>query len=285
MKKFLTRTALIAAAILSVLIGFELLFRQVPNQYRLKFDFLRSAEAASSQSCYGIRPGVFERPAFNLANLSQSVMLDHAIYREFSDRLPGLKTVFLELSYFSLGMDTYAGDAGRKAIYDHYLYGNPFRLLCAYPSFWQSLQHCQEYFIRRQDDVSGSRGQKISHVVIDSSAIPEDARSSAARHLMSYRDNRQVYLDYIDELLAKDIRVVLHSPPSTAAYNRLKDRNQQDRLQQFIGYIASKYPETAVRYHDFSTDADFQRMHFMDSNHLNAEGAVLYTLKLKALSF
>ena len=81
-------------------------------------------------------------------------------------------------------------------------------------------------------------------------------------------------------LQARDIRVVFFTPPYFVTYTELyypeTIRSMKARMQQLVD-------EYGVEYYNFSTDEDliYNNLLFADDDHLNADGAVVFSKKLR----
>lgn len=61
----------------------------------------------SSQSFYGINPVCFSKRCFNLANVSQTLYYDRRLTQLYLQQLPQLKTVIINIAYFSFFYQLY----------------------------------------------------------------------------------------------------------------------------------------------------------------------------------
>jgi len=81
-------------------------------------------------------------------------------------------------------------------------------------------------------------------------------------------------------LQTRGIRVVFFTPPYFVTYSELyypqTIRSMKDRMQQLV-------EEYGVEYYDFSTDKDliYNNLLFKDDDHLNADGAVVFSNELR----
>ena len=109
MKKFILKLVLFLFPILIISIIWELLLRNIPNDYKLKEEFLdnnsKNIEVlilGSSHALYGLDPEFFSEYAFNASYVSQYLDIDFDIFSKYSDRFEKLKAIVVPVSYFSL---------------------------------------------------------------------------------------------------------------------------------------------------------------------------------------
>jgi len=87
----------------------EVALRAIPNDYKQKRNYMDSHSdeievlvLGSSHSLYGINPKYFSQKTYNMAYVSQSLDLDYKILEKYQDRFKNLKTIIVDISYFSL---------------------------------------------------------------------------------------------------------------------------------------------------------------------------------------
>ena len=107
--RFICRTFLFALLpALLFLTAYEIAYRNIPNSYSLKKEYLdRSADSidililGSSHAFYGVNPEYFSLKAFNAANVSQSFDYDARIYNAYFKGEPYPDYLILSVSAFS----------------------------------------------------------------------------------------------------------------------------------------------------------------------------------------
>jgi len=73
------------------------------EQLESKLDLIEVLVLGSSQAARGIDPFCFTMKGYNVANISQSLYYDTRITLTYLDKMPKLKYVIINISYFSLG--------------------------------------------------------------------------------------------------------------------------------------------------------------------------------------
>ena len=128
MLKYLKKMTRFLVFPLIIFIILEIILRIIPNDYKLKKDYIRTKGdkienliLGSSHTYKGIKPDYFLPNSFNLAYSSQSLMFDKIILEKYINDLKNLKRVIIPISYFSLRKDI---DLDEKSVrkYDYYRY-------------------------------------------------------------------------------------------------------------------------------------------------------------------
>ena len=109
MKKFISKTIFFLLPIFVLAVIMEVALRAIPNDYKQKrsdmdsrSDEIEILVLGSSHSLYGINPKYFSQNTYNVAYVSQSLDLDYKILEKYHDRFKNLKTIIVDISYFSL---------------------------------------------------------------------------------------------------------------------------------------------------------------------------------------
>ena len=286
MRNFLIRVIQILSFTFIILLSIEILFREIPNSYSIKIldleykqvDKLEGIYFGSSHSFLGINPEYSKINSINLANVSQSIDLDKEIFDRKINYFKNLKTVFIEISYFSLGSRTEEGmESWRKNIYDYYLRNNPYILLSRFPSPKTSIKSIIKYYIRGKTVDINSYGHQIRYEKItNNNLLKQDSKIASLRHFneLSGR-NKIIYFEFINLLLSNDISVVVHVPPVTKDYKEVFDINQRIFVESFLSDLRNRFDRINVL-DNSSLFVDRYDL-FYDSDHLNSKGAEEYT--------
>lgn len=301
MKLFLIKLSVALAMALSFLTAEELIFRSIPNDYSYKYNYLqRNASSieilnlGSSLELNGIKPDLFQRPAFNAAIYAQSPEFDHKYFTTFIDSLTSLKVLILPLSYFSLryrdvpypvslfefgdkcnftvpykkinenfAICTYRPPRVHRAVVDYLLYHND--LLYVDSSGWS--------FASGQFS-SFSPAEKESSMTMFVGDNNEKCGGDIAK-------NTKLYEEMINECSKRNIHVILLSAPKTQMY---LDNINYERLDSVINEgngFASQYSN--VTYVNLFDDDRFSDNDFSNCNHLNFDGARKLSLYLDSI--
>lgn len=129
MKKIIYQTVVYLLPILLLLLSIELLYQIVPNNYTLKNKNVQKSYAdtkvlifGNSHAFYGLNPKYFDKPTFNLSNISQSLYFDQLLFDKHIDKFKSLQCIILNVEYTSLSqVDNSEEDIWRKYYYKEYM--------------------------------------------------------------------------------------------------------------------------------------------------------------------
>jgi len=139
MRRLYLKIALFLAPLFLVWLALEVFYRQAPNNYSYKDQQLQKVAPdvqtlvmGDSHAFYGINPVYFKDPTFNLSNISQSLLTDELLLEKHIANLPALKTVFINISYFTLS----AKDNALESNWRKYFYYHNMGITAPSISFW-----------------------------------------------------------------------------------------------------------------------------------------------------
>jgi len=278
-----------------------------PNTFTVKKAFLeRQAQdvevlvLGSSHAYYDVLPGLLGRPAFNLADVSQSLFYDRALLKKYLGQMPSLKLVVLPVSYFSLGCQLDDGTELWRSYYYYKFYG-------LYHRDWRqdwNVRNFSDYFLCNEQlggirnvfwgkikDVSadydpwgGWTKRAADHAGEKPMSLSESAQVVLERHhdLMKsqhVQENVAILEDIIHELKVRGIKLVLVTTPVTRYYSDGMNAGQYQQMQDILKRLSSDY---GVNYYNYGLDSRFSDEDFFDGDHLNLRGAQKFSLLLKA---
>jgi len=277
-----------------------------PNSFSVKKALLeRQAQdvevlvLGSSHAYFDVLPELLGRPAFNLADVSQSLFYDRALLKKYLGRMPSLKLVVLPVSYFSIGYQLDDGVERWRSYYYYKYYGLHHRdwrqdwnvrNFSAYFLCDKQLGGARNVFFGKIKDVSGDydpSGGWTNRVDNPAGEKPlslsESAQVALKRHrtLMKtqhVQENAVILEDIIHEMKVRGIKLVLVTTPVTRYYGDGMDAVQYQQMQDILKRLSSDY---GVNYFNYSLDSRFSDEDFYDSDHLNLQGAQKFSLLLK----
>ena len=307
MKRFFIKTLALGIPFALFLGAYEFKVSRVhPNSFTVKKALLaRQAPEVevlvlgSSHGYYDVLPGLLGRPAFNLADVSQSLFYDHALLTKYLGRLPALKLVILPVSYFSLGYQLDDGVERWRSYYYFKFYGLLHR---DWRQDW-NVRNFSDYFLCDEQlggiknvfwgtikDVStdydplGGWTNRVANPAGEKQlSLSESAQVALERHhnLMKsqhVQENVAVLEDIIHELKIRGIKLVLVTTPVTRYYSDGMDARQYQQMQDILKRLSSDY---GVSYFNYGFDSRFSDEDYYDSDHLNLRGAKKFSLLLK----
>jgi hypothetical protein len=271
---------------------------KIPNSYSYKrFCFEKQLDSVqvlilgSSQALYGLNPEFFKLKTFNLSDVSQDLFYDKQLTLTYLDKMPELKYVIINISYFSFGYSIVEGsEAWRMYYYSQYWDidspdENIFELKKYSKFFLYTPGTTLSYLLKGfnvdltanlSNDGFFSSGTGNSIPIICDSIGQQRVRL----HDNLYSDKRcvenQKTLDLLVSVIKnKGAEPIFITPPVLPEYYKYVDQQKVIRNHEMINSICKKY---ACSYYDFFTDSRFSISDFTDTDHLNYAGAEKFSL-------
>ena len=237
----------------------------------------------SSQTFNGVNPAYFNKRAFNLANVSQTIYYDKRLTLEYLPKLPKLKTVFINIGYFSFFYQLFDIKENWRDYYYSQHFGikyselNPF-LLSNYSAFamYQPMHSVKLAFNKFEDEAAKeilSNGYQPKYIqeAINDSIGKERVDVHNVENFTNRRKEIETDLeDFIKQLSEKNIQVVFLTTPVYSTYSKFCDKKIIDANNEFINLLCEKYN---YNYLNFFEDTRFTKDDFFDNDHLKNNGA------------
>lgn len=289
-RKFICRTFLFALLpTLLFLSAYETVYRNIPNSYSLKKEYLDTRADSvevlvlgSSHAFYGINPDCFTLRTFNAANVSQSLDYDAMIYDAWFKEKSYPRYIILPISYFTLWSRISLGiEHWRSRKYSIYMGFGSWRDWFSPDGYEFQLgdRTVIRYYLSGGNKIDcTSSGFGTSYVCSSDKDVDESAITAATRHTIKV-DRQQIYeenISYINDMLS-DCRkfgkkVVFLISPYRELYREALPAKQIERTCQVLDSLHRAYPDnTAIL--DFSSDRRFDAADFYDADHLCTDGA------------
>ena len=291
MRRLYSKLALFLLPLFLVWLALEVFYRQAPNNYSYKDQqlqkvapFTKTLIMGDSHAFYGINPVYFKDPTFNLSNISQSLLTDELLLEKHIANLPALKTVFINISYFTLSAKENDLESNwRKYFYYHSMgirapsisFWNPKRYSMALiQRFDKSIDLVQQYY-KNHTIVSatplGYGKQDMSNVVKDKEAISVVIANKHEDNSLDFKHNT-ARLQRIIALCKKyGVGVVLLEMPVYPAYYNLLDTEKKEKIKSVLHELSGV--NDTVFYLDLSTSPLFEKQDLRDADHLTNSGA------------
>ena len=291
MRRLYSKLALFLLPLFLVWLALEVFYRQAPNNYSYKDQqlqkvapFTKTLIMGDSHAFYGINPVYFKDPTFNLSNISQSLLTDELLLEKYIANLPALKTVFINISYFTLSAKENDLESNwRKYFYYHSMgirapsisFWNPKRYSMALiQRFDKSIDLVQQYY-KNHTIVSatplGYGKQDMSNVVQDKEAISVVIANKHEDNSLDFKHNT-ARLQRIIALCKKyGVGVVLLEMPVYPAYYNLLDTEKKEKIKSVLHELSGV--NDTVFYLDLSTSPLFEKQDLRDADHLTNSGA------------
>lgn len=249
-----------------------------------QLDSVETLVLGSSQTFNGINPAEFKSKTFNLANVSQTIFYDKRLTLKYLPKLPKLKTVIINISYFSFFYQI----ADIKENWRDYYYANHFGTrynnleygsLSNY-SFFALYQpmHSLKLAINKFKDSdaieilsNGYQPKYVQELINDSVG-----KSRVDIHNKEYFPKRKKEIeddlsDFIKQLKNKNINIIFVTTPVFKTYSKYCNKDILSNNIAFINQLCSRYN---YRYLNFFTDSRFVKDDFFDNDHLKNNGAM-----------
>ena len=291
MRRLYLKIALFLLPLFLVWLALEVFYRQVPNNYSYKDQQLQKVAAdiqtlvmGDSHAFYGVNPEYFKDPTFNLSNVSQSLLTDELLLEKHIANLPALKTVFVNISYFTLS----AKDNALESNWRKYFYHHNMGITAPSISFWNPQRYSMaliQRFDKSMDLVQkyhnnytivnatplGYGMQDASDIVKDKEAISIVIANKHEDNSLDFKHNT-ARLQRIIALCKKyEVAVVLLEMPVYPAYYNLLDTEKKEKIKSNLNNLSGV--DDTVFYLDLSTNPLFEEPDLRDADHLTNSGA------------
>lgn len=269
----------------------------IPNELTIKRNLiengtLKNIFLGSSHVYFGVNPeGIFEQPG-NLAYASQSLNYDRFIIENHQDKLANCERVFIEVSFLSLPYQLHKESGGiEKTQYNHFwkypeLYSNDF-LKNHFATFSLGFKNAIN---RTGKFLLGKYTMRMNEVGWSPRKGKENLQETAAidgkRHSGYWEKEEAIVEKNVANIqkiiqIAKEnaIEPILFNTPVSEEYLASVNPEYYQKYVQTCEMIAKQAGVKFLKYdkHPFFNSGDF-----VDSDHLNPEGAIKFSRKLKA---
>lgn len=292
MRSLLKKLVSFSLPVLLIFIVFELFYRLIPNDYSVKYEEipkkLNKTELlflGNSHTFYGLNPRYFNRPAYNLAHISQTIYFDQLLFNQYINQFGNLKCVVLNIEYTSLSeiVET-EENKWRKYYYQTYMHLDV-------PSI--KSYDLTKYFISSTRTFNANskliaqylKDGTIAHC--DQNGFGTNYKKSAKKPLlekdalirvkniedglMNFTDNISRIQSMIDACKKRNIKVLLLNMPVTKYFSDNVNPVKLKKIQNTCKIITSK--NANVYNLNLFTDKRFTLEDFYDADHLDTGGA------------
>lgn len=281
------------------LIAFELLLRNIPNDYSIKKEYLDAKSdnieiliLGSSHTFRGVNPEFINGHAYNAAMLSQSLDYDYGILKKFDGNWGGLKTVVIPISYFSLYSNLKNGvESWRIKNYNIYfnIYGGgDWRYLTETFSTPSKLNVSKifDYYIFNINNVESSKlGWGSRKATLKPGNLEDLGKKAAVRHTKDSNKLVASNLKILKKILilaeSRNWNILFITPPAYKSYKKYLNHIQLNNTLDNISKL-SLHKEN-VRYYNLIDSPEFIKEDFYDADHLNGKGVVKFSKILNNL--
>ena len=284
------------------MISFELLLRDIPNDYSFKKNYLNTNSnnievlfLGSSHIYYGINPEYISRKSFNGAHISQSLNFDLAILEKYKDRCKNLKYIIIPIDYFSM-YSTLENGIENWRVKNYSIYYD----ISTYGNYWSgfeifngklpsNISRVKSYLLNRKSDVTCNKfGFGTNYNSKDSKDLMETGKTASKRHTIKLENNQTTFsknIQTINSIIefanSHNLKIIFITCPAYSTYRENLNPIQLENSVNIIKKLSSKNTNTA--YYNFLTDKSFIAEDYYDADHLNEIGAKKLTLKIDSI--
>lgn len=302
MKKFIKLLILFVTPILVVMISFELLLRDIPNDYSLKKNYLNTNSnnievlfLGSSHIHFGINPEYISRKSFNGAHISQSLNFDLAILEKYKGRWKNLKYLIIPIDYFSM-YTTLEGGIEKWRVKNYSIYYD----ISTNGNYWSgfeifngrlpsNISRVKSYLFNGKSDVTCDKfGFGTTYNSKDSKDLIETGKVASKRHTVELEKNQPIFSKNIQTINSiiefannNNLKIIFITCPAYSSYRENLNPIQLENSVNIIKQLSAKNTNTS--YYNFLTDKTFITDDYYDADHLNEIGAKKLTLKIDSI--
>ena len=291
MRRLYLKIALFLLPLFLVWLALEVFYRQVPNNYSYKDQQLQNVAAnvqtlvmGDSHAFYGINPAYFKDPTFNLSNISQSLLTDELLLEKHIANLPALKTVFINISYFTLS----AKDNALESNWRKYFYYHGMGITAPSISFWNPQRYSMALIQRFDKSMALVQAYHKNHTIVNATPLGygmQDAsyivKDKDAISLVIANKHEDASLDFkpntarLQRIIALckkyEVAVVLLEMPVYPTYYNLLDTQKKEKIKSVLTTLSGV--NDTVFYLDLSSSPLFEKQDLRDADHLTNSGA------------
>jgi hypothetical protein len=278
---------------------------QIPTSYKVTGEYLDNNTEdievvflGSSQIKNSINPKHIDKNSINLSSTSQHHNTDFRILKQTRDRLKNTKVVILEVSYGHFELPHNTKYFWKNNLFLKYYSVNTFdratyfkdRLIyLSRPGFFSS--QIVKYYIKKDStsfsinefgfDENNFKGKFMKFNYDDTKLLETNVKIERRAYLNLFDYNVNYFYRMLDYCKKEGLNIVISSPPTYKSYNDLRNPNILRRRDSILNIVSKRYE--GIYFFNSEEDSDFTAKSFRNENHLNPNGAELYSKKMNDL--
>ncbi|GEQ87321.1 hypothetical protein ULMS_28290 [Patiriisocius marinistellae] len=269
----------------------EFFYRTTETNYTYKtaklienYDCIETLILGDSHTFYGLDPEYFTSKTFNLANISQTLYFDELLLEKHIDSMDSLKTVILNVSYFSLSsLENSKEDSWRKYFYEAQMdldvpivssFAPQKYSLALARRLHKSLELTHQY----HDNGTIVNCYKNGYGIQDENDIVTDKENIsifiAKKHedgLLDFKNNTVRLQRMIALCQNRNVKVLLIEMPVYPTYYDLLDQEKWSKIETTLHLLAKEHQNTD--HLDLTQHSTFNKEDLRDADHLTNNGA------------
>ncbi|MEI6754881.1 MAG: D-alanyl-lipoteichoic acid biosynthesis protein DltD [Paludibacter sp.] len=305
MKKFLLKLLLFSLPFVVLVLAMDSWLRNVDSLYKEKFQGIQRAKdtqiliLGNSHANYGVDPGSFSLPAYNLANPNQSLYFDKRLVQKLLPSLPKLKYVLISIDYHSL----YFSSQGIRDVWSYYANGIAYKnrnyylenispFLFGYTpgvsismlkkQLLKNIHNKDHKLIQFEVQEGVNLTDNIVNGYLGFEGVDEKSfnpgyyseRIAGFNQKIKNSTERleiiQDLTEFLSVLKSRNIIPVFFSTPVYVEFYKYADKHTLLQNKKDINAICRKLQ---LQYFDYSDGSLFNKSDFYDCDHLNKQGA------------
>ena len=292
MKNTIKKIGLFLIPIVLVFSFIEIFYRCIPNDYSIKNKTIsqnyKQSEVlifGNSHTLYGLDPNYFSVPAYNVANISQTLYFDSLLFEKHISKFKKIKKIILNVEYTSLSEQIDSGESNwRKFYYFHYMdleipsiSDFDYRRICI-SSTRNFNFNCKliANFIKKKTLLNtNNKGFGINYSYENRNEITDkEGKEVVKKHednSLNYKNNSTILEKIIEICEKRNIEVILVSMPVSNSYRKYCNPIKIKKINATCNALKSKHKN--VVYLNLFSDSKFIDDDFYDVDHLNSKGA------------
>lgn len=294
MRRFVVNLFIFGLLIILGLAGIECVSRNSPNLYSEKSRYIQhhgkdieTLFMGSSVTFWGVSPAVWTLDdAFNVAFNSHDISMNYHIFKASIDKMPHLKRVILEMSYFSLFDCPADKDYNPRWIFlgtdfgtDKYSLFSRYGLQIFYPD--EVRTKLLPWVI--SPIVADSLGHSMMPVLaVRKPDWKENTLIATVQTASDWRwleTNYREYAALLDLCRLHSVEVILYIPPVSRRFLDFVSEAQEKEMLRRVEMLRQQYGAAVI---NLFRDTTFTDNDFADLMHLNTDvGAAHLTMKLQ----
>ncbi len=295
---------IIISIILLFIFGWEFILRQIPNDYNYKSNYIKENGSkietlilGSSHTFTGLNPNKFKSNTFNAAYSSQTLNLDYEIFEKNKKHLTNLKTIIIPISYFTF--TSQLDDFAEKKIKFYNIYWN---IQTGYSDLNKNFELVAEPIDVNYTKIINYIKLRNYNITIDGKGYikqrfepkwndEENSLKAFKRHranmgTQKVRNVIKTHYHLLENIIKytkeHNISVVLLTTPTTDLYKDYVIKTPQYfNLKQNVEKLSNNENVLFIDY--FINNKDFKLKDFKDSDHLSADGANKFSIKVDSI--
>ncbi len=292
------------APIIVVAAILESMVIDLPSTYKITADYLEAEQQhvnvaifGSSQIKNSVNPEFIGQNAVNLSSSAQHHNTDFKILKGLRERLSNLETVVFEVSYSHFEIPHNSKYYWKNSLFLKYYNVNTFgrattlsdRLLyVSHPGYFSEL--FVDYYVRDSLPYAYNKWAfdnnyyqgKFKRLDYDVKKVAASAvKINKREDLKTLAYNAAYFRDMMEYCKKEGLNVVIISPPTYTNYTAQRNTNILRRRDSVLSVIKRDYPDVSILISE--SDTEFNVRHFRNENHMNPDGAKVFTKKLDAV--